>query len=137
VSGANLSGIVKTVNSTAPDGAGNVNVSGGVSSIVAGNGIAVSGSGAVTVSQDFYTGTSATNTSFPIGSYILAYDLSNFCNVTNLAQSRTLYVRNSPNTNGVFDSLGGTPTASTALTGTWRSRGQVVGTQGVLWQRTA
>ena len=72
---------------------------GGVTSVSAGNGISVSSTtGAVTVNQDFYTGTSSGNTSYPIGSYVATTTLN-----TNYAMNATI---------------------DTGFTGTWRVRGQ-------------
>lgn len=82
---------------------------GGVTSVSAGNGIAVTGTTAVTVALDFYTGTTANNTSYPIGShlhYITGTQYQNNASVTIKA-----------NTNW-FESVNGS-----ALAGTWRSRG--------------
>ena len=87
---------------------------GGVTSVVAGNGISVSGTTTVTVSQDIYTGSTATNTSFPVGTTIIA---NNFGNTTALATSVTPRVAAGSPTNFA--------TSGTALTGTWRSRGQI------------
>jgi hypothetical protein len=109
--------------SSAPSG-------GGVTSLTAGNGITVSAStGAVTVSQDFYSGSSSTNTSFPIGSYLNVET----GNVTRNA-SATLYLWNNYR---YADSNTGS-----ALTGTWRARGTIDnsgigGASGTVFQRTA
>jgi hypothetical protein len=108
---------------------------GGVTSIVAGNGIAVSGSGAVTVSQDFYTGSTSSNSSFPIGSYVMSLDLDALCVDTFMNGSRTLYVTTNDYRTR-FRSSGGAVTG-TALTGTWRSRGQMNGNATFLFQRVA
>jgi len=110
-------------------------VSGGVTSLTAGNGITVSAStGAVTVSQDFYTGTTQTNTSYPIGSYVCAQVDSNATS-TPMNSSRTLY----GGTGTVYQ-----PTniaSGSALTGTWRSRGWTTDSScnnvTALFQRTA
>lgn len=123
------------------NGAGSITIastaSGGVTSLTAGNGITVSAStGAVTVSQDIYTGTTATNTSYPIGSYVLA-----LCDPDNpntaLNASTTLYVRTSGGAPALFGyNVGGTST----LTGTWRNRGNEGSASGAgktLYQRVA
>ena len=95
--------------------------SGGVTSLAAGNGIAVSAStGAVTVSLDFYTGTSSANTSYPIGSYLANIANGDGC------------VYTPPDLNGSFPGSGlrlasGSlyygPATGSAVAGTWRSRG--------------
>jgi hypothetical protein len=110
--------------------------SGGVTSITAGNGITVSGStGAVTVSQDFYTGTSATNTSFPIGTYVTAF--GNYATQPFLAGTLTLY-RNAGNDYHFYYN---NQSGFVALTGTWRSRGKtadlVCDQKMIMFQRTA
>lgn len=113
--------------------ASGINVSApGVTSLTAGSGITVSAAtGAVTVSQDIYTGSDATNTSFPIGSYVMT-DGSTVGIQMN--QSKTLYRRS--------DSYGVSATTGSALSGTWRLRGVVNvycgsnSSQG-LFQRTA
>lgn len=108
--------------------------SGGVTSLAAGNGITVSGStGAVTVSQDFYTGTSANNTSFPISSYVYVQS-TNSGYVTNTNYSISIENNNSSNQRYIQG------TSPAALTGTWRSRGYFnpdQGGNGYLFQRTA
>jgi hypothetical protein len=110
---------------------------GGVTSLAAGNGITVSGStGAVTVSQDVYTGTSAGNTSYPVGTVVAAYSGTGCWNSTwSLAQSKTLYVLNS----GTYGINAYSPGGGwSALTGTWRLRGLLGQTDGYfLFQRTA
>lgn len=87
-----------------------------VTSITAGNGIAVSAStGAVTVSQDIYTGTSASNTSYPIGSYVISNvwtDLTSGGNIASTVSPRT--------TGGTVFTLSG---GGSTLAGTWRNRG--------------
>ena len=93
--------------------------SSGVTSAVAGNGITVSGAtGAVTISQDFYTGSSSTNTSFPISSYLFA--IGTTATTLRNASSALYYSTISPQGNGVyqFGSANGV-----ALSGTWRTRG--------------
>jgi hypothetical protein len=112
--------------------------SGGVTSLAAGNGITVSGStGAVTVSQDIYTGTSATNTSFPIGSTVVT-NFEGGLGAINLAASQTLYVSTSTAADYVSVRSGG---GRSALTGTWRARGTIIANSGSdygwLFQRTA
>lgn len=92
--------------------------SGGVTSLTAGNGIAVSGStGSVTVSQNIYTGSSASNTSFPIGSYLIAEDGQD--NGTLNAQSN-LWVEPSSNR---YRKSNGSISSWSQVTGTWRNCG--------------
>lgn len=86
---------------------------GGVTSVSAGNGIAVTGTTAVTVALDFYTGSTANNTSFPIGSYL------HYTSSTQYNNNASVTIT----TNTTYFSTGGT-----ALSGTWRSRGGVNGT---------
>lgn len=95
------------------------NGSSGVTSLSAGNGIAVSGStGSVTVSQNIYTGSSASNTSFPVGSYLSVEDGQN-SGVLN-AQSN-LWVDSSSNR---YRTSSSTPGGSwSQVTGTWRNCG--------------
>ena len=72
---------------------------GGVTSLTAGNGITVSAStGAVTVNQDIYTGSSATNTSYPIGT-VIAIDYSGG-SLPNIAATVTPYVQTSASNSG-------------------------------------
>ena len=85
---------------------------GGVTSAVAGVGITVSGAtGAVTISQDIYTGSTTTNATYPVGTTIVVADTGAFANNT------TSDVRT---TGGNF-AVG----TGTALTGTWRHRGNI------------
>ena len=94
-------------------------VSGGVTSLAAGSGIAVSAStGAVTVSLDFYTGTTAANSSYPIGSYIGSVFNGDGCTYTSPVANETLpgsfrYY----STNFYYG-----PSIGTAIAGTWRNR---------------
>jgi len=92
---------------------------GGVTSLTAGNGITVSAStGAVTVSQDIYTGSTSTNTSYPIGSYVSARKADAVYQVNS---SQTIY---SATTSGAYLYVGTSGgSGSSALTGTWRARG--------------
>jgi len=108
-----------------------------VTSAVAGNGITVSGAtGAVTISQDFYTGTSSTNTSFPVGSYIFIYANGGLSGNRN----STVVVKYDSTFPGLYTISGG----GTTISGTWRQRGGVTAncctptnTFGALVQRTA
>lgn len=107
-----------------------------VTSAVAGSGIAVSAAtGAVTFSQDIYTGSSSSNLDFPVGTIIAVH-----------ATAAGTYTRNNTITPYVDSSLvanaGYSDTVSgTALTGTWHLRGLVcyVGGGAVIYlaQRTA
>ena len=103
--------------------------------LTAGTGITVTNStGSITIALDYYTGSSDTNTSFPIGSYLNANNSSAVRN-----SSATLYYDNTLNTIFKTNSSGGT-----ALSGTWRARGTASITvgcvdyvTGTLFQRTA
>ena len=107
---------------------------GGVTSLTAGGGITVSAStGAVTVSQDIYTGSTSTNTSFPIGTVLPVQRTGTAVNGT----TTTVYVQNTSPT-GYDNAAGG---GKTALSGTWRARGELSGSGcnefRFLYQRTA
>lgn len=94
-------------------------VSGGVTSITAGNGLTggtITTSG--TIALDFYTGSVSTNTSFPIGSYL--YSQNGTAGLNNNA-SRTLYAGAG---NRITDSSG----VGSAISGTWVARGNGGGT---------
>jgi len=87
-------------------------VSGGVTSITAGNGLTggtITTSG--TIALDFYAGTSANNTSYPIGSYCTRVDSSVFANLNTTLACRV--------DSGAQFNTGG----ANAVAGTWRSRG--------------
>ena len=107
--------------------------SGGVTSAVAGVGIAVSGAtGAVTFSQDIYTGTSTTNASFPVGTCVIT---SGEGTNPNRNAQRTLYYTT---TGGIFFQT--SATGGTALTGTWACRGSVSSAESqmpILYQRVS
>jgi len=111
-------------------------VSGGVTSIIAGNGLSggtITSSG--TIALDYYTGTSATNNSYPVGSYILGN------NTFNVAANASATVW-SPDSNGRQFNSSNPGGASSALAGTWRARGQAWNATsevpaGTLFQRTA
>jgi hypothetical protein len=107
----------------------------GVTSLTAGNGITVSAStGAVTVSQDIYTGTTANNTSYPIGTCLLIQSTNSGYLV---AQSQTISLEQNTSSNPGFRISGGL----TNLTGTWRNRGlfdkDATANYAYLYQRTA
>ena len=88
---------------------------GGVTSLVAGNGITVSGAtGAVTVSQDIYTGTTPANTSYPIGTVVM------FNTELNTNSTVALYSGLSGCSYNITNSGGG---GRNLLSGTWRVRG--------------
>ena len=94
-------------------------VSGGVTSLAAGNGIAVSAStGAVTVSLDFYTGTTVANTSYPVGTYIGSVQSGDGCSYSNPAPNANLPGLGLRITGDNFKYGAGT----TGIAGTWRSR---------------
>jgi len=113
---------------------------GTVTSITAGAGLTggtITTSG--TIALDYYTGSSTSNSSFPIGSYVFVNDTSSG---PNRNQSASVYFNSSPAYDFNFFSGGG----STALAGTWRSRGLASISQGypcsyglnlILMQRTA
>lgn len=107
---------------------------GGVTSLTAGNGITVSAStGAVTVSQDIYTGSTQSNLTFPIGTYLPAQAQASTSRNVNAAY--TLYYNSSaPEQYHSYNFIG----SSSALTGTWRCRGYTASTDVFhLFQRTA
>jgi hypothetical protein len=130
--------------SSAPSG-------GGVTSLTAGNGITVSAStGAVTVSQDFYSGSTQNNTSFPIGTFLAAgndtgaTEASN--NPYNLNQTATLSTQQNSGSNYKAFIAGNRIFTGSTLTGTWANRGYCgAGDLGAgnnassfnLWQRIA
>jgi hypothetical protein len=104
-------------------------VSGGVTSITAGTGLTggtITSSG--TIALDYYTGTTATNTSFPIGSYLSVFMISG---AVNNNSSKTIYTSSS----GYTDNSG----SGSAQAGTWRARGITSGgcNPYFLFQRTA
>ena len=111
-------------------------VSGGVTSITAGNGLSggtITSSG--TIALDYYTGTSATNGSYPVGSYIMGNE--SFTNTLN--SSAAVWLSPSASNITFVNFQGGGNWISVA--GTWRSRGAVsypCGPRiGTLLQRTA
>ena len=109
---------------------------GGVTSLAAGNGITVSGStGAVTVSQDIYTGTTVANATYPIGSYVFVHDVASAGPYT-VNSTLTIW---SPGANAFRFGSASTGGSSVALTGTWRVRGNnsTSGDGQFLAQRTA
>ena len=101
--------------------AGIISNSGGtVTSITAGSGLTggtITGSG--TFALDVYTGSTANNTSFPIGT-VLMVDTSNLISSNN--QSATIYVENNVGALGYRVSTSGM-SSPVALSGTWRFRG--------------
>jgi hypothetical protein len=113
-----------TWSSTAP-------AAGGVTSITAGNGLTggtITTTG--TIALDYYTGSTANNTSFPIGSYVLASGTSGWPNNNSTV---TLYSNTNTYTTG----------SGSSLAGTWRARGSAVVyacgafNYAALYQRTA
>jgi hypothetical protein len=113
--------------------------SGGVTSLTAGNGITVSAStGAVTVSQNIYTGTTVNNTSYPVGTYVLAGDGIGTLGAFNTTGN--LWVKSDGASMLVSSSSPGV--AYSAVTGTWRQRGLTYANQSpcvpqIMLQRTA
>ena len=106
----------------------------GVTSLAAGNGITVSGAtGAVTVSQDFYNGTTSTNTSYPISTY-LYQTIMPAPNPNNTTQ---VWVSNAGSQYGFVNSVANGGVSQ--LAGTWKMRGYGIYPcgQGGLVQRTA
>lgn len=97
-------------------------VSGGVTSAVAGNGITVSGAtGAVTISQDIYTGSTQTNSSFPIGTYLQCLGVGNpNQSISALNASATIRIYSNGGQYGGYTANYG---SGTVLSGTWRCRG--------------
>jgi hypothetical protein len=93
--------------------------------VTAGNGIAVSSG---VVSLDFYTGTTYNNTSYPVGSYLmLGYYTNPYTQVALNNTMGTFYaysnwtaaLGNSARTDQGFGTI-------TAISGTWKCRGQRV-----------
>ena len=113
---------------------------GGVTSAVAGNGIAVSSAtGAVTISLDYYTGTDVNNSSYPIGSYLMAGYNPNGGFNRNASATIFGYTAGITSSSSIFGSTAvGT---RFTLSGTWRSRGAngavCCASTGILVQRTA
>lgn len=110
--------------------------SSGVTSAVAGNGITVSGAtGAVTISQDVYTGTNVNNTTYPVGSYVILQGVSYSRNASAIP-----YVPTNPPYDATLFYNGPNGVGATACSGTWRARGGFGGACSVLYslsQRTA
>ncbi|MQW85765.1 hypothetical protein [Sinorhizobium saheli] len=79
------------------------------------------------IAAEVYTGTSATNTNYPVGTYILAQDAG-----TNRNASSPVYYNSG-------DSIRFNTVSGTALSGTWRARGyeDQSGARATLFQRTA
>ena len=97
-------------------------VAAGVTSIVAGTGIAISGAtGAVTVSQDIYTGSTAKNTNYPVGTTIVGIYATSYSNPP-INTSVSVWVNAGGNGFYTYDP-GGT---SAALSGTWRTKGLII-----------
>jgi hypothetical protein len=97
--------------------------SSGVTSLTAGNGITVSAStGAVTVSQNIYTGSTTTNTSYPVGTICTAFVNDG---TYTLNQTNNIWVNNSNPQTLAYST--NNPGVYTAVTGTWRTRGRTFG----------
>lgn len=129
------SGNWRCVNYMKANGQAVVSSSGGVTSITAGNGLTggtITSSG--TIALDFYTGSTAQNTSYPIGTYLLAGQLTTTPNV-----NATIAMYTGPNSQLFYVAGGGSiGTGSVAISGTWRSRGVTATCPGALLvQRTA
>jgi hypothetical protein len=110
--------------------------SGGVTSLTAGNGITVSAStGAVTVSQDIYTGSTVANATYPVGTNVVVFD-GNSAGPYAVNSTFTVW---SPGANTARFSNASTGSGSVTLTGTWRVRGNnTTSADGyLLMQRTA
>jgi hypothetical protein len=69
-----------------------------------------------------YTGTTATNTVYPIGSYIMAL-AGGFAGRIALNSPAIIYLNNSTAASGIFQLSNPGGTGATTLTGTWRCRG--------------
>jgi hypothetical protein len=92
----------------------------GVTSIIAGNGLTggtITSTG--TIALDFYTGTATNNSNYPIGSYISVRDTTSGWNVNS-----TFTIFSPPTAGTQFFSPTSQGTGSSALTGTWRTRGE-------------
>ena len=98
-------------------------VSGGVTSITAGNGLTggtISTSG--TIALDYYTGTAQSYASYPVGSYVALQFTVSGVSMLIVNQSSTIY-----SAAGTYGQCFGTVnqgSGSAVLAGTWRSRGQ-------------
>lgn len=88
----------------------------GVTSVSAGNGITVSGTTAVTVSQDIYAGTNKVNTSYPIGSYMFVSNTA--CTNPALTDAVPCWLESGASPRWFVNA-----SAGAAVTGTWRWRG--------------
>lgn len=84
----------------------------------------------------YYTGTAFNNTSYPLGSHLLMQ-----LNVTNVNVNASTNVFTSNNAEQIYIWQGNMGTGSVAISGTWRSRGQIDNNiltyRVVLVQRTA
>lgn len=136
------SGNWRCFNYTKANGQAVVAPAAGVTSAVAGNGITVSSAtGAVTISQDFYSGTTVNNNSYPVGSYLVLSTVTG--NPTpSVAATSTLYTP--PSSGSTYFTNISQGAGSSACAGTWRSRGAIaanfacsVNYSGYLMQRTA
>jgi hypothetical protein len=114
--GISISGNAATASYATNAGFATTAGNGGVTSIGAGNGISVNtNTGAVTVSQDIYTGTDKYNTSFPIGTVILCQTIAR----AEIASTIIAAVFTSPYAIYQFYEYSG---FGNILTGTWRAR---------------
>ncbi len=126
-----------TVSVSASTGAVTITGTGGsgtVTSVATGNGLTggtITTSG--TISLDYYTGSTAQNTSYPVGSYLWSNPGGA---IPNMNATVTLYCPpNAALPYLYYNASGGT--ASVALSGTWRSRGCGISGDMVFAQRTA
>ena len=110
--------------------------SGGVTSVSGGVGIAVSANtGAVTISQDIYTGSTTNNATYPVGSTLLVFDEAS-SGSPNVNASVTVW--SAPSSGGKRLGNTGMGTGSVQLTGTFRARGALGTLDSIfLVQRTA
>lgn len=82
-----------------------------------------------------YTGTTAANATYPIGSYVLA--MSVYCEAAaSLNATASIYTSNSVATSGQFYRSNPGGTGATVLAGTWRCRGSFGGSN-QMFQRYA
>ena len=119
------SGNWRCINYTKASGQAVVAPAAGVTSITAGNGLTggtITSSG--TIALDMYTGTSSTNTSYPIGTYLGCdsnYNVSPVVTTYPINSQKPLY---RSNTSPQYSICLGSSSA-TALAGTWAIRGGV------------
>jgi hypothetical protein len=93
---------------------------GTVTSVSGTNGLTGTVTTSGSLSLDIYTGTTVQNTSYPIGSYIAALGAGGAAPILN-ATKAVYCPANGDNNNCVYGASSGA--GSSALSGTWRSRG--------------